>query len=362
VHSLVSVGESFVMPGDGGAFTNVTFRLLVFAPAVGDLLLAAIVAQDDTGMRLSTGFFEDIFLPRYLLLDDMVFDDVRGRWGTPAPDGTVEFVPNDLLRVRVHSLAFNPPSAFAASLSAQLAAKAAGPAPGDGGAGGDAAPVGAARGAPVPPVAAATNIMTPTQAQEVGLLRAEDVDVLKSERKLLLMKGYMIVRGDARSDSAHATNMEGSMAWIGLRDEECKRALPRVGHAGVIGLESEPVGEGPDLATKLIMAPGSTLSAYSAVHARQPVASKPAAPGGVKYEEGGAIELPHDSDTSAFVVVVSLQGGGLGMPHWYAEAVPHVHVTESDAAEAQSEADAADAAGDDGAEERDGDGVARKTG
>lgn len=62
LYDITSVGEERLIPGDGGSHTSVTFRAVVYAPALGEVGLARIAGCDAKGLRLSTGFFEDIYV------------------------------------------------------------------------------------------------------------------------------------------------------------------------------------------------------------------------------------------------------------------------------------------------------------
>ena len=61
------VCESLVFPADGGAYTQVFFRLLVFRPFVGEVLPAKVCGVSAGGIRLSLGFFEDVWVPAAFL-------------------------------------------------------------------------------------------------------------------------------------------------------------------------------------------------------------------------------------------------------------------------------------------------------
>eukprot|EP00170_Pyropia_yezoensis_P005821 contig_23675_g5839 len=62
LYDITSVGEERLIPGDGGSHTSVTFRAVVYAPALGEVGMARIAGCDAKGLRLSTGFFEDIYV------------------------------------------------------------------------------------------------------------------------------------------------------------------------------------------------------------------------------------------------------------------------------------------------------------
>ncbi|KDO68535.1 hypothetical protein CISIN_1g029495mg [Citrus sinensis] len=57
----------FVYPGEGASTHTVKFRLVVFRPFVGEIIAAKLKESDANGLRLSLGFFEDIYVPSHLL-------------------------------------------------------------------------------------------------------------------------------------------------------------------------------------------------------------------------------------------------------------------------------------------------------
>jgi DNA-directed RNA polymerase III subunit RPC8 len=59
-----SIGTSRIFPGDGSAFTEVTFRMLVFSPRVGEVLIGTVKSSDEIkGLRVSFEFFDGVLVP-----------------------------------------------------------------------------------------------------------------------------------------------------------------------------------------------------------------------------------------------------------------------------------------------------------
>ncbi|CAA7026387.1 unnamed protein product [Microthlaspi erraticum] len=63
VYDIKSVEGGFVLPGDGAATYQVGFRIVVFRPFVGEVISAKLKESDANGLRLTLGFFEDIYVP-----------------------------------------------------------------------------------------------------------------------------------------------------------------------------------------------------------------------------------------------------------------------------------------------------------
>lgn len=63
-YDFIEIGDSVIYPGDGGAHTPVTCRLVVFRPFIGELLTGEVLLCTNDGVRVTLGFYEDIFIPK----------------------------------------------------------------------------------------------------------------------------------------------------------------------------------------------------------------------------------------------------------------------------------------------------------
>jgi len=67
LHGLDSVGPPIIYGGDGAAHVRVQFRLAVFRPFAGEVIIAKVKACDPTGILVSVDFFDHIFIPAHAL-------------------------------------------------------------------------------------------------------------------------------------------------------------------------------------------------------------------------------------------------------------------------------------------------------
>lgn len=67
VYDIQSIEGGFIFPGDGSSTYTVVFRLLMFRPFKGEILSGTVETSDEKGVRVSLGFFNDIYVPRHLL-------------------------------------------------------------------------------------------------------------------------------------------------------------------------------------------------------------------------------------------------------------------------------------------------------
>lgn len=58
------IGESFIHPGDGAAHVDVKFRVLVFRPHAGEVILGTVKSCDLVkGVEISLEFFDGVVIP-----------------------------------------------------------------------------------------------------------------------------------------------------------------------------------------------------------------------------------------------------------------------------------------------------------
>ncbi|EAU81149.1 polymerase III polypeptide H [Coprinopsis cinerea okayama7 len=74
VFDLTEVGDGRVRYGDGFLWYKVTFRMTVFRPFVSEVVVAKVKSSDERGIRLTMGFFDDIYIPAIYLPQPSVFD------------------------------------------------------------------------------------------------------------------------------------------------------------------------------------------------------------------------------------------------------------------------------------------------
>ncbi|KAF3570162.1 hypothetical protein F2Q69_00063721 [Brassica cretica] len=67
IYDIKSAEGGFVLPGDGAPTYKVVFIIVVFRPFVGEVIAARFKESDSNGLRLTLGFFEDIYVPAPLI-------------------------------------------------------------------------------------------------------------------------------------------------------------------------------------------------------------------------------------------------------------------------------------------------------
>ncbi|EJD07480.1 uncharacterized protein FOMMEDRAFT_143872 [Fomitiporia mediterranea MF3/22] len=74
VFDIAQAGEGKVRYGDGCLWHRVVFRMVVFRPFSGEVILAKVKSSDEEGIRLSIGFFDDMHIPPSYLPAPSAFD------------------------------------------------------------------------------------------------------------------------------------------------------------------------------------------------------------------------------------------------------------------------------------------------
>lgn len=81
LYDISNVEGGSVFPGDGAPHFTVDYRLVMFRPFVGEVLIAKLKRCDKAGLYLSLGsFFEDIHIPEHLLQQPSEFNEEEKLW------------------------------------------------------------------------------------------------------------------------------------------------------------------------------------------------------------------------------------------------------------------------------------------
>ncbi|KAJ6581103.1 polymerase III polypeptide H [Mycena capillaripes] len=84
VFDITEAGEGKVRYGDGFLWYKVIFRMVIFRPFTSEVLLAKVMSSDHNGIRLTLGFFDDIYIPvTYLPLPNAFDPNERAHFWLP---------------------------------------------------------------------------------------------------------------------------------------------------------------------------------------------------------------------------------------------------------------------------------------
>ncbi|EEB07513.1 DNA-directed RNA polymerase III complex subunit Rpc25 [Schizosaccharomyces japonicus yFS275] len=96
IFDFLTIGEGIIKFGDGCSYMNVKFRLLVFRPFRGEVMLGRIKSCTELGIRVTLGFFDDIFVPKEMLPDPSVYNAQERAWVWRVPSEETDGEPSEL--------------------------------------------------------------------------------------------------------------------------------------------------------------------------------------------------------------------------------------------------------------------------
>jgi len=116
-HDVVEIGPAYIYTGDGVGHTTVKFRLVVFHPFIGEVIMGRIAAATIDGLKATTGFFDAVSISATSLhnnADDpqkYEYNEETNEWFW---DYSVPLVmpAGAQIRFRVQSISFNPPTSI----------------------------------------------------------------------------------------------------------------------------------------------------------------------------------------------------------------------------------------------------------
>lgn len=79
-YDFISIGDPYLYPGAGSSIQVVTFRLVVFRPFVGEVLIGKVLSSNKDGIKLTMDFFDDIFIPFAHLQQPSQFNTALNVW------------------------------------------------------------------------------------------------------------------------------------------------------------------------------------------------------------------------------------------------------------------------------------------
>ncbi|KAF5738892.1 glutathione reductase [Tripterygium wilfordii] len=109
VYDIRDIKGGIIFPGDGASTYTVKFRLLLFRPFVGEIITAKLKEADANGLRLSLGFFDDIYVPVHLLPNPSRFEPdphngYQPMWTWEFDGEKLPIDETDEIRFRVHGV------------------------------------------------------------------------------------------------------------------------------------------------------------------------------------------------------------------------------------------------------------------
>eukprot|EP00873_Tetraselmis_striata_P040316 jgi/Tetstr1/460580/TSEL_000505.t1 len=105
---IQEITGGLIYPNDGNINYTVAFRLVVFRPFVGEVLVGKLVGSDLKGVRVSLGFFSDLFVPEANLQTPSRYSPEERTWVWDYDEAELFLDLEDTVRVRVKEVRFHP--------------------------------------------------------------------------------------------------------------------------------------------------------------------------------------------------------------------------------------------------------------
>ncbi|KAG2485051.1 hypothetical protein HYH03_016149 [Edaphochlamys debaryana] len=108
IYDVLNIEGGFVYPNDGAAFFKVQFRVVVFRPFVGEIIVGKLKSCSRDGLRVSLDFFDDVIIPEHALQDPSFYDESERLWVWKFDGNDMYMDLQEPIRFRVQSVKFNP--------------------------------------------------------------------------------------------------------------------------------------------------------------------------------------------------------------------------------------------------------------
>jgi len=76
----LEVGDGVLVAGDGAAHHEVVFRLIIFRPFVDEVLVGTVAESTEEGVRVTLGFFDDVWIPGPRMQKPSHYERESGLW------------------------------------------------------------------------------------------------------------------------------------------------------------------------------------------------------------------------------------------------------------------------------------------
>jgi len=111
VTKIDSIDDPLIAPDTGGTYVQTTFRLAMFKPYDGEVILGTVANQDPSGIQVRIGkFYQDVFIPNTNLEPRYEFHSASCSWcykQSDNPDGNLKIDKSDKIKLKVTRINFN---------------------------------------------------------------------------------------------------------------------------------------------------------------------------------------------------------------------------------------------------------------
>jgi DNA-directed RNA polymerase III subunit RPC8 len=116
-HDIVDIGPAYVYTGDGVAHATVKFRVVVFRPFIGEVIMGTISSSTTEGLKATLGFFDAVTIPASVIHggsdeQNYKFNTDTNEWFWDYEGSALNMPVGAHIRFRVESIVYNPPTSI----------------------------------------------------------------------------------------------------------------------------------------------------------------------------------------------------------------------------------------------------------
>jgi len=109
LYDIIKIDGGLIHPGEGAPLFQCEFRLVVFKPVIGEVILGTISRCTAKGIQVSIGFFHDIFIPEHSLQVPSTYNESESAWYWTFNDQDHWMEAGDTIRFKVQEVTFPAP-------------------------------------------------------------------------------------------------------------------------------------------------------------------------------------------------------------------------------------------------------------
>eukprot|EP00039_Didymoeca_costata_P009655 m.128318 g.128318 ORF g.128318 m.128318 type:complete len:197 (-) comp14559_c0_seq17:220-810(-) len=109
VFDIMEKADTYIFPNDGAAHIEVTFRVVVFRPFIGEVLMGKIKSSNEEGVHVTMSFFDDIHIPANAMQPGTNFVQAEQAWCWNYEGAELFMDVGDKIRFRVTRELFTDP-------------------------------------------------------------------------------------------------------------------------------------------------------------------------------------------------------------------------------------------------------------
>ncbi|KIX01646.1 DNA-directed RNA polymerase [Rhinocladiella mackenziei CBS 650.93] len=103
MYDLLKASDGLIGNGTGNANVNVRFRMIVFRPFKGEVITGTVQKCTPKGIRITTQFFEDIFVPQTMLFEGSEYDEAEKTWVWRTEESELWFDEGTIVNLRIEA-------------------------------------------------------------------------------------------------------------------------------------------------------------------------------------------------------------------------------------------------------------------